>query len=342
MAARSPQRNGNLVDMRAITVAQPGPPENMMWGQAATPTPGRGEVLIDVAATAVNRADLLQRQGHYPPPPGASEIMGLECSGVIAAVGPDVHQWRAGQEVCALLAGGGYAEQVVVPAAQLLPIPAGIDLHVAASLPEVACTVWSNMVTRAGLHHGQTVLIHGGAGGIGTHAIQVAKALGAQVAVTAGSAGKLAQCRELGADIAINYRDEDFVERLRAETKAGADVILDNMGAKYLARNIAALAPDGWLAIIGMQGGAVGELNLGQLMAKRGQITAAGLRGRPIGGKAGKAAVIDAVAEHVWPMISDGRVVPVVHAELPIEDAAQAHRMLDSGDVVGKVLLRVR
>lgn len=328
--------------MHAINVAQPGPPENMIWGPAPTPVPGRGQVLIDVAATAVNRADLLQRKGNYPPPPGETDIIGLECSGVIAALGPDVQHWRVGQEVCALLSGGGYAEQVVVPATQLLPVPDGVDLHVAASLPEVACTVWSNMVMRAGLHHGQTALIHGGAGGIGTHAVQVAKALGAQVAVTAGSAAKLAQCRELGADIAINYQDEDFVERLRAETKAGADVILDNMGAKYLSRNIAALAPDGWLAIIGMQGGAVGELNLGQLMAKRGQITAIGLRGRPLAGKSGKAAVIDAVVEHVWPMISDGRVVPVVHAELPIQDAAQAHHLLDSGDVVGKIVLRVR
>lgn len=331
-----------VVNMRAITLEQHGGPENMAWGVVPTPEPGRGEVRIDVVATAVNRADLLQRQGFYPPPPGASEILGLECSGVISAVGPDVAHWEIGQRVCALLAGGGYAEQVVVPATQLLPVPEGVDIHVAASLPEVACTVWSNLVDRAGLHRGQTVLIHGGAGGIGTHAIQIAAALGARVAVTAGSAEKLARCRELGADIAINYRDEDFVARLRAETDHGADVILDNMGASYLARNIEALAPDGWLAIIGMQGGVAAELDIRQLLAKRAQITATGLRGRPATGRAGKAAVVAAVAEHVWPMISDGRVLPVVHAELPIEEAARAHRLLDSGEVVGKVILRVR
>ena len=241
----------------------------MVWGTAPTPEPGRGEVLIEVAATAVNRADLLQRQGFYPPPAGASDILGLECSGVIAAVGPEVTRWKIGDQVCALLAGGGYAEQVVVPVTQCLPVPDGVDIHVAASLPEVACTVWSNMVSRAGLRHGQTVLIHGGAGGIGTHAIQVAKALGARVAVTAGSADKLERCRELGADIAINYRDEDFVAALMAEAPPGADVILDNMGAKYLARNIEALAPDGWLSIIGMQGGAAAELDLRMVMAKR-------------------------------------------------------------------------
>lgn len=331
--------------MRAITLEQHGGPENMVWGALEdrdTPAPGRGEVLIDVAATAVNRADLLQRQGNYPPPHGVSDILGLECSGTIAAVGPDVTRWHVGQQVCALLAGGGYAEQVVVPATQLLPVPDGVDLHVAASLPEVACTVWSNLVMRAGLRRGQTALIHGGAGGIGTHAIQVAKALGARVAVTAGSADKLERCRELGADIAIDYREEDFVERLLAETDQGADVILDNMGAKYLSRNLAALAPDGWLAIIGMQGGAAAELDIRHLMAKRAQITAIGLRGRPATGNGGKAEIVSAVAEHVWPMISDGRVLPVVHAELPIADAAQAHRLLDSGEVVGKVLLRVR
>ncbi|WP_024795903.1 NAD(P)H-quinone oxidoreductase [Tomitella biformata] len=328
--------------MRAICLDQHGSPENMVWGSAATPEPSRGEVLIDIAATAVNRADLLQRQGNYPPPPGASEILGLECSGVISAVGPDVARWKVGQQVCALLVGGGYAEQVVVPATQLMPVPDGMDIHVAAALPEVACTVWSNMVSRAGLHHGQTVLIHGGAGGIGTHAIQVAKALGARVAVTAGSADKLERCRELGADIAINYREEDFVERLKMAEPIGADVILDNMGAKYLARNIAALAPDGWLSIIGMQGGVKAELNIAHVMAKRARITATGLRGRPTGGAAGKAAIVTAVVEHVWPMIRDGRVLPVVHAELPIAEAAQAHRLLDSGEVVGKVILRVR
>lgn len=327
--------------MRAITLAGVGGPEVMTWAQVPDPAePGPGEVLIDVLAAGVNRADLLQRRGFYPPPPGASTILGLECAGVIAAVGAGVDEWQPGDAVCALLSGGGYAERVLAPATGLLPIPEGVDPASAAALPEVAATVWSNLVMRAGLHAGQLVLVHGGGSGIGTHAIQVAVSLGAQVAVTAGSAFKLTGCRELGASILIDYATTDFVAVLAEH--GGADVILDNMGAAYLGRNIAALAADGQLCVIGMQGGAVGELNLAALLAKRGTIHATGLRARPATGRGSKAAVIAEVRRHVWPLVAEGVVVPVVAAELPIAQAPAAHRLLDSPETVGKVLLRVR
>jgi len=298
--------------------------------------------VLDVAASAVNRADLLQRQGHYPPPPGAPPYPGLECSGVISATGPGVIGHRVGERVCALLAGGGYAERVAVPAGQLLPVPSGPSVQESAALPEVACTVWSNLMMTAHLSPGQLVLLHGGGSGIGTHAIQVARALGCRVAVTAGSAEKLAVCLELGADVPINYRDEDFVERVRAATDgAGADVILDIMGAAYLDRNVDALAPDGRLVIIGFQGGVKAELNLGKLMSKRAGVISTALRSRPIDGPSGKAAVVTETVANVWPMIADGRVRPIIGAELPIEQAAEAHRLLSSGEVSGKVILRV-
>lgn len=301
-----------------------------------------GEVVIEVVAAGVNRADLLQASGKYPPPPGASEIIGLEVSGRISEVGAGVTEWSAGQEVCALLAGGGYAERVAVPAGQVMPVPAGVALDQAAALPEVACTVWSNLEMTAHLSAGQTLLIHGGASGIGTHAIQVARALGARVAVTAGSAAKLALCRELGADVVISYRDEDFVERIRAETGgAGADVILDIMGASYLARNVDALADGGRLVVIGFQGGVKAELNLASLLAKRAGIIATALRSRPLEGPGGKRAIVDQVVANVWPMIADGRVRPMVGAELPVAEAAEAHQLLASGEIFGKVLLRV-
>lgn len=328
--------------MHAITIDEPGGPEVLRWTPAPDPRPAPGEVVLDVAATAVNRADVQQRQGNYPPPPGASDVLGLECSGTIRELGEGVTAWSVGDEVCALLAGGGYAEQVAVPADQLLPVPGGLDLVTVAALPEVACTVWSNLVMTAGLEAGDVLLVHGGASGIGTHAIQVATVLGATVAVTAGSAAKLEQCRALGAAIMINYRDEDFVDALRTATDGrGADVVLDNMGAKYLARNVDVLAPDGHLVVIGLQGGRRGELDLAMLLAKRGTVSAAGLRGRPVRGAAGKADVVTAVREHVWPMVADGRVRPVVHAELPVAEAAKAHELLDSGEVVGKLVLRV-
>lgn len=304
--------------------------------------PGIDEVLIEIFAAGVNRADLLQAAGNYPPPPGASDILGLEVSGRIAAVGDGVSEWIVGQEVCALLAGGGYAESVIVPAAQVLPVPPGVTLHDAAALPEVACTVWSNLVMAAHLAPGEVLLVHGGASGVGSHAIQVAKQLGAVVAVTAGSDAKLDLCRELGADIAINYRDDDFVERVRRATDGrGADVILDIMGAAYLDRNLDALAADGRLVIIGMQGGVKGELNIGKLVGKRLQVIGTALRARPVDGPHGKGAIVAAVVESVWPMIADGRVRPVIGARFPLAEAQEAHRALASGDVSGKILLTV-
>ncbi|MFE5644409.1 NAD(P)H-quinone oxidoreductase [Rhodococcus sp. NPDC056516] len=329
--------------MYAITIDQPGGPEVMKWAQQPDPELPRGHVLVEVAATAVNRADLLQRQGFYPPPPGASDILGLECSGVITELGEDVTGWSVGDEVCALLAGGGYAEKVAVPATQLLPVPAGVDLRVAASLPEVACTVWSNVVMRGGLRRGQVLLVHGGGGGIGTHAIQVGKALGARVAVTAGSEEKLNRCRELGADILINYRDSDFVASLAEATdNHGADVVLDNMGASYLGRNVNALAMDGHVVIIGMQGGRKGEVDIAKLMGKRGNITSTGLRGRPLTGPGGKADIVADVRAKLWPLIADGSVQPIVSTELPITEAPLAHQLLDSPETVGKVILTVK
>ncbi|WP_459964806.1 NAD(P)H-quinone oxidoreductase, partial [Mycobacterium avium] len=301
---------------------------------------GPGEVVVKVAAAGVNRADVLQAAGKYPPPPGASETIGMEVSGVIAEVGDGVTEWSVGQEVCALLAGGGYAEYVAVPAGQLLPIPSGVDLVDAAGLPEVACTVWSNLVLIAGLRNGQLLLVHGGASGIGSHAIQVARALGARVAVTAGSAEKLDFCRELGADITINYRDEDFVARLADET-GGADVILDIMGAAYLDRNIDALATDGQLVIIGMQGGVKAELNIGKLLAKRARVIGTTLRGRPVSGPNSKTEIVQAVTASVWPMIADGRVRPIIGARLPIQQAGDAHRRLVASEVTGKIVLTV-
>jgi putative PIG3 family NAD(P)H quinone oxidoreductase len=325
--------------MHAITVREPGGPEVLEWTEVADPVAGPGEVVVDVAGSAVNRADLLQRQGAYPPPPGASDIIGLECSGRIAALGEGVEGWQVGDEVCALLAGGGYAEKVAVPAAQLLPIPSGVDLVTAGGLPEVVCTVWSNVVAAGRLAAGETFLVHGGSSGIGTHAIQVAKALGARVAATAGAPDRLERCRELGADIVIDYHD-DVSTRLKEATDGhGADVILDNMGAKGLAANIDSLASDGRLLIIGLQGGRKGELDLNKLLRKRGSVTAMSLRGRPVQGPNGKAAVVAGVREQVWPMFTDGRVRPVVHDRVPLPDAGKAHAQLEAGGVVGKILL---
>ena len=323
--------------MHAIVIREPGPPKVLEWAEVPDPEPGPGEVLVDVAASAVNRADLMQRQGLYPPPKGAPPYPGLECSGRIVALGEGVTGRSVGDEVCALLSGGGYAELVAVPAGQLLPVPGGLSLVDAAALPEVACTVWSNVADLARLREGETFLVHGGGSGVGTHAIQVAKRIGARVFCTAGSAAKLERCRSLGADVGIDYRNEDFVERVRQETGgAGVDVILDNMGAKYLARNMAALAPNGRLACIGMQGGSRAELDLGVLMAKRGQVFATTLRGRPA---AEKARIAAAVAEHVWPWVEAGDVRPVVDRVLPLPDAAEAHRVVESGENVGKVVL---
>ena len=303
--------------------------------------PAAGEVRVDVAATAVNRADLMQRQGHYPPPPGASEIMGLECSGTVAEVGDGVEGWQVGDEVCCLLAGGGYAEQVLVPAGQLLPVPAGVSLVEAACLPEVACTVWSNVFDIAALADGESFLVHGGAGGIGTMAIQAVRALrpASRVLCTAGSAGKLDRCRELGAHVAISYRDDDFVAVGKAETGGrGVDVVLDNMGAKYLDRNTDLLALDGRLVVIGLQGGRKAELDLGRLLAKRGTVHATTLRGRPA---AQKAAVVAGTRAELWPAVADGRVRPIVDRVLPLDEVVTAHRHVEDSGHVGKVVLTV-
>jgi len=323
--------------MRAVTVSEPGGPEVLSLSELPDPEPGPGEVVIDVAATAVNRADLLQRQGLYPPPPGASEIIGLECSGTVSAVGPEVGDRKVGDEVCALLAGGGYATRVGVPAGQVMPVPPGVDLVTAAALPEVACTVWSNVFMIAGLQPEEHLLVHGGAGGIGTFAIQLASVLGARVLTTAGSAEKLAVCADLGADVTINYREDDFVEAVRAATDGhGADVILDNMGASYLGRNVDALATEGRLVIIGMQGGTKGELDIAALLRKRGAVVATALRSRP---PEEKTAICAAVAEHVWPLVADGRIRPVVHTSLPLAEAGKAHALMEASDNVGKILL---
>jgi putative PIG3 family NAD(P)H quinone oxidoreductase len=325
--------------MRAITIDSPGDPEVLGLHDVPAPEAAPGQVLVDVVAAGVNRADVLQRQGHYPPPPGASELPGLEVSGHVAALGEGVEGWAVGDAVCALLEGGGYAEQVAVPAGQLLPVPEGVAVADAAALPEVACTVWSNLVLEAGLTAGETVLLHGGSSGIGTMAIQVARALGARVAVTAGSQAKLEACRDLGAQVLVNYRTQDFVEEVRSATDGhGADVILDVVGATYLDRNIRTLATGGRLVVIGLQGGVKAELNLGRLLTVRGRVIATSLRSRPADDKA---AIVAAVREHVWPMVAAGRVRPVVHARFPLADAAAAHRALEESHHIGKILLDV-
>src|ERR671920_857244 len=296
--------------MRAVTLDGSGGTEVMGWGEVPDPVCGPGEVIIDVVASAVNRADLLHRQGHYPPPPGASDVLGLECSGIVREVGEGVTEWGLGDEVCALLAGGGYAERVAVPVGQVLPKPAGVELATAAALPEVTCTVWSNVFMLARLRRGERFLVHGGAGGIGTMAIQLAARAGAEVFATAGSPAKLALCRELGAHTAVDYRAEDFVEVVKAA--GGADVVLDNMGAKYLARNLATLNTDGRLVVIGLQGGATAEIDLGRMLARRQTLFSTTLRSRPPAGPTGKAAIVAAVRSAVWPDVERGTVRPIV------------------------------
>ncbi len=325
--------------MRAVVAEGAGGAEVLSVADVADIEPGAGEVAIAVAATAVNRADLLQRQGFYPPPPGASEVLGLECSGEIAAVGEGVSDWQVGDQVCALLAGGGYAARVVCAAGQVMPVPDGVDLVSAAALPEVACTVWSNVFMIAGMKPHETFLVHGGAGGIGSFAIQLVHQLGARVFTTGGTAEKLALCAELGADVTISYRDQDFVEVVHEETEGvGVDVILDNMGAKYLGRNVDALATEGRLVVIGLQGGAKGELDLGALLRKRGAVIATALRSRPV---SEKSAICASVVEHVWPLVAAGLVRPIVHTTMPLADVAAAHQLMESGDHTGKIVLTV-
>ncbi|MEP7034014.1 MAG: NAD(P)H-quinone oxidoreductase [Actinomycetota bacterium] len=323
--------------MKAITIPTPGNAEALVLDEVPTPDITAQEVLVEVAAAGVNRADLMQRQGFYPPPPGASPYPGMEVSGTIRAIGSDVTGWAVGDEVCALISGGGYAEAAAVPATQLLPVPRSVSLVDAAALPEVVCTVWSNAFMTANLQPGQTILIHGGSSGIGTMAIQLASAIGARIAVTAGSDAKLEACRALGAQILVNYREQDFTQVLAEATNGhGADVILDNMGAKYLARNVSALALNGRLVIIGLQGGVKAEIDINALLRKCAAIIATSLRSRPL---EEKAAIVAAVREHVWPLIESGAVRPVVHGTFPLAKAGDAHRELEAGTHIGKILL---
>jgi putative PIG3 family NAD(P)H quinone oxidoreductase len=315
--------------MRAMVYDGHGGPEVIREAELPDPVAGPGEVLLDVAATALNRADLLQRQGFYPPPPGASDVPGLECAGTVAALGQGVTGWRVGDEVCALLAGGGYATRVAVPAVQCLPLPRGLDPLRAAALPESACTVWSNVVTAGRLQAGETLLVHGGASGIGTFATQLAKALGARVVVTA-SAAKLRRCLDLGADEAYGYASDEWSRAVRA------DVVLDIVGARYLAMNVGVLNAGGRLVVIGLQGGTKAELDLGTLLAKRASVAATSLRSRPV---AEKGAIVADVRSYVWPLVEAGEVRPVVDRVLPLADAAEAHRAMAAGEHVGKIVL---
>ncbi|WP_332644267.1 NAD(P)H-quinone oxidoreductase [Aeromicrobium sp.] len=321
--------------MRAVVVSQPGDVDSLEVVDLPVPEPGPGEVLIEVTAAGVNRADLMQRRGLYDPPPGATPVLGLECSGSIAAVGEGVTDLPPGTQVCALLSGGGYAEYVAVPAGQVAVVPRGVSLLDAAGLMEVACTVWSNVFMMGKLDNGETLLAHGGGSGIGTMAIQLGKAFGARVAVTVGSEAKAAFCRELGADIVINYREQDFAEVLK-EQGVTADVILDIIGAKYLAANISVLSTAGRLVIIGLQGGLRGELDIGALLTKRAAVMATSLRARPT---AEKAAIVSAMVAQVWPLVADGTVRPIIHATYPLEDVRAAHQVLEDSSHTGKVLL---
>jgi putative PIG3 family NAD(P)H quinone oxidoreductase len=321
--------------MRAVVVPEPGGVDALEVVERPDPEPGPGEVQMSVRAAGVNRADLLQRQGFYDPPPGATDVLGLECSGVVSALGDGVTGFSVGDEVAALLSGGAYAETVVAPAGQVARVPDGVDLVDAAGLMEVACTVWSNVVMVGRLVTGETLLAHGGGSGIGTMAIQVAKELGATVAVTVGGAEKGEVCRTLGADLVINYKEQDFVEVLK-EQDLRPDVLLDIIGAKYLAANVDALATDGRLVIIGLQGGTKAELDLGALLRKRASVSATVLRARP---PEEKAAIVAATVENVWPMIEAGRVRPMIHASFPLDEVSAAHEVLESSSNVGKVLL---
>lgn len=323
--------------MRAVTISGPGGPENLTVSELPDQTPRADELVLDVVSAGVNRADLLQRAGSYPPPPGAPDWPGLEVAGTVARVGDGVNGWSVGDRAVALLDGGGYAEQVRVRASQVLPVPAGVDLVDAAALPEAACTVWSNVVDVGRLAAGEWLLVHGGSGGVGTIAVQVGAALGARVAVTAGGRERADRCLALGASLAVDHREEDFVDAVRtASDGRGADVILDVVGAAYLDRNVRTLATNGRLVVIGMQQGARAELDLGRLLARRASVAGTTLRARPA---EEKAHIVREVLTHVWPMVEDGRVRPVVHARLRLDEAARAHELLDSGEVFGKVLL---
>src|SRR5688572_23704377 len=323
--------------MIAIEIQEPGGPEVLVAGERPRPSIGAEDVLIKVAAAGVNRPDLMQRQGRYPPPPGASDIPGLEVSGTIEEVGAQVANWQAGDQVCALVAGGGYAEYCAAPAPQCLPVPRGVDLVHAAAIPETTFTVWTNVFERGRLKKGESILIHGGSSGIGTTAIQLARAFGARVFATAGSAEKCAACERIGAERCINYRDTDFVAAIRDLTGgAGVNVVLDIIAGSYVPRNLDVLAPEGRLLQIGVLGGAKTEINVGVILQKRLTVTGSTLRARPI---ADKGAIAAAVREHVWPLLESGAVKPLVHATFPMRDAAAAHRLMESSEHIGKIVL---
>ncbi|KAL4386047.1 hypothetical protein GQ457_09G002090 [Hibiscus cannabinus] len=323
--------------MKAVVITTAGGPDVLQLQQVDDPEIRDDEVLIKVEATALNRADTLQRKGSYPPPKGASPYPGLECSGTVLAVGKDVSRWKVGDQVCALLNGGGYAEKVAVPAGHVLPIPPGVSLKDAAGLPEVACTVWSTVFMMSRLSAGETFLVHGGSSGIGTFAIQIAKDKGATVLVTAGSEEKLAFCKKLGADVCINYKTEDFVARVKEETGGkGVDVILDCIGASYLQRNLNSLNFDGRLCIIGFQGGAVTEIKLNTLLPKRLTVQGAALRPRS---PENKAVVVSEVENNVWPAVAAGKVKPIIYKSFPLFEAGEAHRLMESSEHIGKILL---
>ena len=323
--------------MRAVAIAEPGPPEALRLVTRPTPRPGPGEVLVRVAAAGINRADVMQREGRYPPPPGASDLPGLEVAGTVAAVGAEAHPVAAGDRVCAIVSGGAYAEYCLVPAPQCLPIPETVSLVNAAALPEAYCTVWTNVVDRGRLRAGESLLVHGGSSGVGTAAIQLARRLGARVFATAGSPAKCAACEELGAERAVDYREEDFVGAVRNATGGrGVDVILDMVGGPYLARNLGLLAVEGRLVVIAVMAGGTAEVNLLDFMSRRLTLTASTLRSRSV---EQKAAVGRAVREHVWPRFAAGELRPVIHGTWPLAEAAEAHRVLESSVHVGKLLL---
>lgn len=323
--------------MRVVAIAEPGPPDALVPGERPVPVPTTGEVLVEVAAAGVNRADVMQREGHYPPPEGVTDVPGLELSGTIVAVGPGVTGWAEGQTVCALVAGGGYAEYCVVPAPQCLPVPAPVDLVDAAALPEAYFTVWTNVFDRGRLREGETLLVHGGSSGIGTVAIALARLRGAHVFTTAGSEDKCAACRTLGAELAINYRESDFVSAVREATEGrGVDVILDMVGGSYLARNLSCVAVEGRIVMIGLMGGAQAGVNLATLMSRRVTLTGSTLRSRPV---EQKAAIADALRREVWPHLDAGRLEPVIHAVYPFDQAAEAHRVMEASTHIGKLLL---
>jgi NADPH2:quinone reductase len=326
--------------MRAIEISTPGAPEVLRPGPRPVPAPGPGEVLIEVAAAGVNRPDVLQRKGGYPPPPGASDIPGLEVAGTIVALGPHVSEWKLGDQVCALVTGGGYAQYVAAPAVQCLPVPAGLTLEQAASLPETFFTVWVNVFQRGALKNDETLLVQGGSSGIGVTAIQIARAFGHRVFVTAGTAQKCAECEKLGATRAINYRTEDFVAVVKQLTGGrGVDVILDMVGGEYVPRELASLAEDGRLSLIAFLGGTKTTLDMTDILRRRLTITGSTLRPRPVEVKAG---IARQLREKVWPLIESGKIRPVIYRTFGLDEAAAAHSLMESSEHVGKIMLRVQ